>query len=199
MLEDKIESILSEKFFFEETIKDAIFNFGNDQRFHEYRDRLNEIFINPIGKFKQRSPLYSSSTESSSIKFATSDDEDYNNGDEKAECGDKKAECGDEKDENGESMIVDDGETDKHEDAQGNGNDEDTANNESSIRDEASVNDNGTSNIRDEAAGNKDISRNKNDVAVENDEVSSRYKVHLFFCFYMYFCLSVTGDMRYDW
>ncbi|PWA93201.1 hypothetical protein CTI12_AA073640 [Artemisia annua] len=109
MLEDKIESILSEKELFDETIKDTIFKFGNDQRINEYRERLNEIFMNPNGKFKQRSPFYSSSTESSSIKFATSDDEDDNNGDEKAKCGDENREHGDE---NGESMIVDDDEAD---------------------------------------------------------------------------------------
>ncbi|PWA80133.1 hypothetical protein CTI12_AA197910 [Artemisia annua] len=94
MLEDKIESILSEKELFDETIKDTIFKFGNDQRINEYRERLNEIFMNPNGKFKQRSPIYSSSTESSSIKFATSDDENDNNGDEKAECGDENKEHG---------------------------------------------------------------------------------------------------------
>ena len=131
MLEDKIESILSEKELFEETIKDTILKFGNDQRLNEYRERLNEIFMNPNGKFKQRSPIYSSSTESSSIKFATSDDEDDNNGDEKAECGDENKEHGDE---NGESMIFDDDEADKDEDEQGKGNDEDTANNEGTSR-----------------------------------------------------------------
>ncbi|PWA37596.1 hypothetical protein CTI12_AA587400 [Artemisia annua] len=94
MLEDKIESILSEKQLFDETIKDTIFKFGNDQRINEYRERLNEIFMNPNEKFKQRSPIYSSSTESSSIKFATSDDKDDNNGDEKAECGDENREHG---------------------------------------------------------------------------------------------------------
>ena len=178
MLEDKIESILSDKEWFEETIIDTIYKFGNDQRLNQYRDRLNEIFINPNEKSNQRSPLYSSSTESSSIKFSTSVDEDDNNG---------------------ESMIVDDDEADKQDDMQGNENDEDTANNESKIRDEASVNNDGTCNIMDEAAGNKDVSSSKNDVVSENNDVSSRHKVHLIFLLLSIFCLSITGDMRYHW
>ena len=178
MLEDKIESILSDKEWFEETIIDTIYKFGNDQRLNQYRDRLNEIFINANEKSNQRSPLYSSSTESSSIKFSTSVDEDDNNG---------------------ESMIVDDDEADKQDDMQGNENDEDTANNESKIREEVSVNNDGTCNIMDEAAGNKVVSSSKDDVVSENNDVSSRHKVHLIFLLLSIFCLSFTGDMRYHW
>ena len=147
MLEDKIESILNEKELFEETIIDTIFKFGNNRRLNEYRERFNQIFRNINCK--------SSSTESSDIKFETSDDEDDNNGDQNAECAD----------DNGESMIVDNNEGDPNveksesnfEKDEGIGNDKDD----------------GSNNIRDEAAGNKEQNRRKKDVASENNEASS--------------------------
>ncbi|PWA59440.1 hypothetical protein CTI12_AA391600 [Artemisia annua] len=155
MLEDKIEIILSEKELFEQTIVDTISMFGNDGRLNQYKERLNEIFRKPNGNFKGKSPLCSSSTESNGIKFATSDDEDDNNGDANAEYGE----------ENGESMIIDDDEDDKHdatndengeskfdEGALGNGN-----GGSSSKKNEASGDNEGSSNLRDESARNNKL------------------------------------------
>ncbi|PWA69335.1 hypothetical protein CTI12_AA309800 [Artemisia annua] len=139
--------------------------FGNDQRLNQYRERLNQIFTKPNGSFKQRSPFCSSSTDSSYINFETSDDEDDNNVDGNAKCTDEYREHGDE---NGESMIVDDDVSEKHEDLKGNGNDPDAANNNSNIMDDGSGNN--------EVGGNKDVNRSKNDECVENNEVSSREK-----------------------
>lgn len=150
---------MSEKEWIEARITDTITKFGNEGRMNQYKDRLNQIFINTKADFKGRSPFCSSSTDSSGIKFATSDDEDDNNGDENAERGEEKTEGGEE---NGESMIVDDDEDDKHDAKKDEGAQENT--NE------------GSSRRKNGAPGDNEGSSNLRDLSEENNEVSSRYK-----------------------
>ncbi|PWA65587.1 hypothetical protein CTI12_AA331900 [Artemisia annua] len=171
ILEDKLENISNERDFFEELIKENLYKFGKDKRLIQYRERLKNIFKNTNEAFQETSPFSSStSTESSSINFGTSDDEDDNNGDE----GDKKPTCADE---NGDSMIVDDDEADKHDapnDYNEKSNFDDDENTKGIGKDEDSQKKEGSSNIRNEDTGMNEVRSKKDSEAAENKKVTSQ-------------------------